>query len=119
MSLGRREEWSISLREGGWLPLREATLLSYPERLVFRVGRPGCIVRLASLPSKANFLAAYRFPSLLLCREERPRLFESNAPEATKLPEVGSRKFFCDDRLEMFVEAGVNEKYVELEESKG
>ena len=43
-------------------------------------------------------------------------LLDSNAPEATKLPEVGSRKFFCEDRLEIVVEAGVNEKYVELAE---
>ena len=70
-----------------------------------------------SFPSKADFLAVYRFSSSLLCREERLILLGSNAPEATKLPDVGSRKFFCEDRLEIVVEAGVrDEKYAELAE---
>jgi hypothetical protein len=37
-------------------------------------------------------------------------LLDSKGPEATKSPEVGSRKFFCEDRLEIVVAAGVVEK---------
>lgn len=70
----------------------------------------------ASVPSKAILLCAYLFSSSLLCLDVRLMLLESNAPEATKLPEVGSRKLFCEDLLEIVVDGCCMEKYEELTE---
>ena len=69
-----------------------------------------------SVPSKAIFLCVYLFSSSLLCLDVRLMLFDSNAPEATKLPEVGSRKLFCEDLLEIEADGCCIEKYEEFTE---
>ena len=111
--------YSTSPRDGGILPLQDAALLSYPDRLLLLLlndGRAGCMLKPESVPSKAIFLCAYLFSSSLLCLDVRRMLFESKAPEATKLPVVGSRKLFCEDLLEIVVDGCCMEKYEELTE---
>ena len=111
--------YSASLRDGGMLPLRDAALLLYPDKLLLLLlndGRAGCMLKPGSVPSKAIFLFTYMFSSSLLCLDVRLMLFESNAPDATKLPEVGSRKLFCEGLLEIVVDGCCVEKYEELTE---
>ena len=103
--------YSTSPRDGGILPLRDAALLLYPDMLLLlNGGRAGCMLSPVSVPSKVIFLCAYLFSSSLLCLDVRLILFESNALEATKLPEVGSRKLFCEDLLEIEVDGCCTEK---------
>ena len=117
MSPWARVEYSASPR--GTLPLRDAALLLYPDILLLLLlneGRAGCMLKPVSVPPKAIFLCAYLFSSSLLCLDVRLMLFVSNAPEATKLPEVGSRKLFCEGLLEIVVGGCCMEKYEELTE---
>lgn len=107
--------YSASTRDGGILPLRDAGLLLYPDTLLLlelNDVRAGCM--LYSGPSKAIFFCENLLSSSLLCLDVRFMMVESKAPEATKLPEVGSRKLFCEDLLGMVVDGCCMEKYEEL-----
>lgn len=109
--------YSVSPCDGGILPLRDAALLLYPDMvLLMNGGRADCMLNPVSVPSKAILLCVYLSSSSLLCLDVRLMLLESNAPEATKLPEVGSRKLFCEDLLEIEVGGCCIEKYEGLTE---
>lgn len=85
---------STSFRDGGKLSLRLAALLLYPDTLLLKEGLADCMPSPVLFPSKASFLAENLFSSSLLCREVRlMSLFDSKAAD-TKLPDVGSKKFF-------------------------
>ena len=84
----------------------------YPDLLLFITGRPECRESPLSLLPNTVCRAPKESLSSLLCRDERlwpPRL--PFIPVAEKFPAVGSRKFFCDDRLEMFPDAVVTKKF--------
>lgn len=85
---------SSPLRDGGMLPLLEATALLCPDRIpCWYIWRDPCGMLPVSLLPNTIDMACWRFSSSPLS-EKALRLPESNVRDVTKLPEVGSRKPF-------------------------